>query len=94
MVYAATIEYGPDVSKITEFRPQHREYLSGLVAENKLVVSGPFAADTGGLLVYNAEDEAEVNELIQADPFYKCGVFRTWTIRPWKIVMANRGLLP
>jgi uncharacterized protein YciI len=94
MVFAAIIDYGPDASKITEFRPQHREYLRGLVAENKLVISGPFADDTGGLLVYNADSEAEVDALIQADPFHKCGVFQTWKIRPWKIVMANRELLP
>ena len=94
MIYAATIDYGPDKSKIAEFRPAHRAYLRELIGKNQLVVSGPFADDSGGLLVYNAEGEAEVDALIKADPFYTCGVFRTWTMRPWKIVMANRELLP
>ena len=94
MIYAATIEYGPDTSKIVEFRPAHREYLRELVSQNKLVISGPFADDSGGLLVYDAADESEVDTIIKADPFHKCGVFQAWTLRPWKIVMANRGLLP
>ncbi len=94
MVYAAIIDYGPDIAKIAEFRPAHREYLRDLISQNKLVISGPFVDDSGGLLVYNAETEADVDAIIKSDPFYKCGVFKTWTIRPWKIVMANRELLP
>ena len=94
MTFAATIAYGSDLSKIAEFRPQHREYLRELIGKDKLVISGPFADDTGGLLVYNAEDEAEVEALIKADPFCQYGVFQTWTIRPWKIVMANHALIP
>ncbi len=94
MTFAATITYGPDVSKIAEFRPRHREYLGDLIGKGKLVISGPFTDDSGGLLVYNAEDASEVEALIKADPFHQCGVFQTWTIRPWKIVMANRALIP
>jgi len=94
MTFAATIEYAPDQAKIAEFRPQHREYLRLLLGQNKLAISGPFADDSGGLLVYNAEDVSEVESLIKADPFCTYGVFQTWTIRPWKIVMVNRALLP
>lgn len=94
MTFAAIIEYAPDGAKIAEFRPRHREYLRGLIGQNKLTISGPFGDDSGGLLVYNADDESEAEALLKADPFYKCGVFQTWKIRPWKIVMANRELLP
>ena len=93
MTYAVFIEYGPDQRKIAEFRPAHREYLKSLLTENKLVISGPISDDSGGLLVYSADDESEVERIIHADPFYKSGVFQTWKIRPWKIVMANRELL-
>jgi uncharacterized protein len=94
MTYAVTIEYGPDISKIDEHRPSHREYLRGLIAQGKLVLAGPFTDNTGGFIVYNVEDVAEVEPIIKADPFYTGGVFKTWTIRPWKIVLANRDLLP
>ena len=94
MTFAVHIEYGPDKTKIDEFRPPHREYLRELISKDKLVIAGPMVDNSGGLIVYNVEDEAEVEAIIKADPFYKCGVFQTWTIRPWKIVMANRELLP
>ena len=94
MTYTVTIEYGHDGAKIQANRPAHREYLRGLVAANKLVISGPFTDDSGALIVYNADDESEVEGIIKADPFYACGVFQTWVIRPWKIVMANPQLMP
>jgi uncharacterized protein YciI len=94
MTYAVTIDYGPDKTKIAEFRPQHREYMRELVSKGKLVIAGPFTDDSGGFIVYDVAAEDEVEGIIKADPFYKCGVFQTWKIRQWKIVMANRELLP
>jgi uncharacterized protein YciI len=94
MTYAVMIEYGPDKNKIDEFRPEHRVYLKSLIDAGKLVICGPITDNTGGLIVYNVDDESEVEGIIKADPFYKCGVFHTWTIRPWKIVMANKELMP
>jgi uncharacterized protein YciI len=94
MTYSATIEYGPDKTKIDEFRPPHREYLRGLIEQKKLVLAGPFTDNSGGFIVYDVADEVEVEAIIKADPFYTHGVFQTWKIRPWKIVLANRELLP
>ena len=94
MTYAVTIEYGPDKAKIEEFRPPHREYLRDLISMDNLVIAGPFTDYSGGFIVYNVEDEAEVESIIKADPIFKCGEFQTWKIRPWKIVMAHRELLP
>ena len=94
MTYAVTIEYGPDKTKIDEFRPPHREYLRGLIEKGILVIAGPFIDNSGGFIVYNVDDESQIEGIIKADPFYTSGVFQTWKIRPWKIVMANRELLP
>jgi uncharacterized protein YciI len=94
MIYAVTIEYGPDKAKIEEFRPPHREYLRELITKDILALAGPFVDNSGGFIVYNAESEEEVEAIIKADPFYACGVFQKWTIRQWKIVLANRQLLP
>jgi uncharacterized protein YciI len=94
MTYAVHIHYGPDKAKIDEFRPPHREYLRELIANGKLVIAGPITDNSGGLIVYNVDEESEIEGIIKNDPFYKCGVFQTWEIWPWKIVMANRELLP
>ena len=94
MTFAVNIVYGPDKARIAEFRPSHREYLRELIAKGKLIISGPFGDDSGGIIAYDAASEEEVEGIIKADPFYKHGVFQTWTIRPWRIVIANRELLP
>jgi uncharacterized protein len=93
MKYAAIIVYTPDSSTIAKARPAHREYLTGLQQQGKLVISGPFSDDRGGLLVYEADTPADVEKLIADDPFAAQGVFTSWEIRPWNVVFINRKLL-
>jgi len=93
MKYAAIAKYTSDAATIAKARPAHREYLTGLIEQNKLVISGPFTDDRGGLLVYEAESVEQVEALIAADPFAQQGVFVSWEIRPWNVVMLNRALL-
>ena len=93
MIYAAIAKYTPDASIIAKARPAHREYLTGLRDRGKLVISGPFANDVGGLLVYEAETPDQVEQLIRDDPFAKQGVFLSWEIRPWNVIFINQNLL-
>jgi hypothetical protein len=93
MIYAAICKYTTDTDTIARTRPSHREYLTGLQAENKLVISGPFVGDEGGLLVYEAESPEEAEKLVSEDPFAVEGVFVSWEIRPWNVVFRNKTLL-
>jgi uncharacterized protein len=93
MKYAAIAVYTPDASIIAKARPMHREYLTGLIQQGKLVISGPFTDDSGGLLIYEAETSAQVEKLIAEDPFATQGVFVSWEIRPWNVAFVNRELL-
>ena len=94
MKFAAVIEYISDAAKVNEHRPAHRAYLTNLVETNQLVVAGPFLDDYGALIVYEAPDEATAEALLMADPFHAAAIFVKWTIRPWKTVFGNPGLLP
>ena len=91
--YAAIVTYTSDASVIAKARPAHRQYFIGLKEQGKLVISGPYADDHGGLLVYEAENPAQVEALIAADPFATGGVFMSWEIRAWNVVMINQDLL-
>jgi uncharacterized protein len=93
MKYGAIIEYTPDTNKTAQARPAHREYLKTLQATNNFVIGGPFAGDVGALIIYDAETPEQVETFIRNDPFHHQGVFISWTIRPWKIVMATPSLL-
>lgn len=94
MKFAAVIEYISDAAKVNEHRPAHRAYLTKLIETNRLVVAGPFLDDYGALIVYEAADAAGAEELLKADPFHDAGIFVKWTMRPWKTVFGNPGLLP
>ena len=66
--FAAIITFG-DAAKRTEVRPHHRAYLQRLLAEGKLHESGPWADDSGALIIYEATDQAEAQALLDADPY-------------------------
>ncbi len=70
-------------------RPAHREYLHEQVAQGKLLMAGPFADDSGGLIIFEAGDEAEVAAIMANDPFTTNGVFATTEIRPWTLVAGQ-----
>lgn len=73
-------------------RPAHRETLTRLHAEGKLVAAGPWADDRGALLVF-AVDGPELEEIIEGDPYYRGtpGV-EVRTIREWSPIVGRPEL--
>jgi uncharacterized protein YciI len=94
MKYAAVIDYLQDKAKVSELRPLHRQYLTGLLTRGKLVACGPFTDDSGALIIYEADSPQEADQLLQADPFHQNGIFLRYQLQPWNAVMANRQLFP
>jgi uncharacterized protein len=92
MKFATLIEYTPDKAKIAATRPEHRDYLKNVLESGRLVISGPFAGDEGGLLVYEANSREDVEAILRDDPFTKAGVFVSWKIHEWRVVMVNPKL--
>jgi uncharacterized protein YciI len=70
-----------------EVRPAHREYLRSLADQGRLVTAGPFADDTGALLVYEAADEAEVHDILAADPYTAADVYDIQQLREWTPIL-------
>lgn len=83
--FATVFQYG-NSDRIAEVRPSHREYLTALKEQGKLFASGPFEDDSGALIIYEAESQADAEALIEADPFRKAGVFQSWEMKPWRQV--------
>lgn len=52
-----------------EHRGTHRDWLRTLVADGRLVVSGPYDDGSGALLIFLVEDEAALRALLAEDPF-------------------------
>jgi uncharacterized protein len=86
--FAAILTFGDEAARL-EARPRHRAYLEGLLAEGKLHESGPWADDSGALIVYEAADEAEARALLANDPYSAApGVLAAVDLRGWKRVYA------
>ncbi len=90
-LFTATLTYTDDAEKIAQVRPTHREYLQSLLDAGKLHESGPFTDDSGALIIYNAESEADAREMLANDPFSTSGVVVKATVREWKVVFSSIG---
>lgn len=61
----------------------------------RIAAGGPFTTDdgaamTGSLLVIEAKDRAEIETLVENDPYTKAGLFARVEIRAWKWVLNPR----
>ena len=84
--FAVTITF-QDMAARDAARPEHRVYLRSLFDEGKLLESGPYVDDTGALLIYEAESQAEVEAWLADDPYAKAGnVVGERTIKEWNRV--------
>ena len=93
MKYVSYVTYTTDKVKIAEYRPEHRGYLSRLFNQEKSVIAGPFADDSGALFIYEADSAEAASALIAEDPFSTNGVFQKFELKPWKLVFSNTELL-
>lgn len=87
--FAAMLQYGEDAERRQQVRPSHREYQRGLLEAGKLLQAGPYVDDSGAIIVYDAADLSEVQELLTNDPFAQNGIIHGATIKEWNIVMSR-----
>lgn len=90
-VYAVQYSYGPAEIQ-AEHRPAHREYLAQLHEQGKLYVSGPLVDDpAGALLIFEAQNREELDQLVAADPMHSGGAVTGYTAREWNPVIGKLG---
>jgi uncharacterized protein len=63
-------------------RAQHRQRLAQLHAQGDLLLAGPWADDSGALLIFTA-DGTRVRQIIQDDPYYTTPGVTVLGIRDW-----------
>ena len=55
--------------RVAALRPAHREYMTQLLAEGRLVVGGPLTDGSGALFIYETESLATAEQIVAADPY-------------------------
>ncbi|GAA4547109.1 YciI family protein [Pseudonocardia xishanensis] len=90
-VYAVTYTYTDDDATLDRVRAEHREYLRGLVSQDLLVLSGPWASGElpGALLLFQADDRDTIEEIVAKDPFTEAGVVSEYSVTEWEPVMGT-----
>jgi uncharacterized protein len=87
-------KYIDSEEKVASLRPAHRQYMSQLLAEGRLVAGGPFTDGSGALFIYETESLAAAQEIVAVNPYQVGGAFDSYTLSPWEIVKANPALIP
>jgi uncharacterized protein len=81
-MYVVEIRFDSDPARL-EARPAHREKLKELRERGVLVMAGPWADDTGALLIFDVESENDVAEVLKADPYYSLPSVTVRSTRQW-----------
>ena len=71
-----------------ELTALHRDYLSQHYLSNDLMFGGRKEPRTGGILISNHDDEHQLKQMLNNDPFIESGV-ATYTITAFTPVMAS-----
>jgi uncharacterized protein len=87
--FAVEYVYAADTDKRLAVRPTHREWLAELQSQGTLLASGPWTSDTGALLIFEAEDEAALKEILEHDPYMPADVVARVRINEWTTVMGT-----
>ncbi|MBN9746297.1 MULTISPECIES: YciI family protein [Amycolatopsis] len=85
--YLVEIRYVQE--KLADVRPRHRDYLKEHVEAGRVAVAGPLADNSGGLVLWQAEDEAALAELIDNDPYALEGVVAERSVREFKPLLGD-----
>ena len=77
-------EYSADRETRYAARPDHRAHLGALAERGVVLAGGPLADDTGGIVVFEAADAADLQAHLDADPYTKAGVIAKTTVTEWQ----------
>lgn len=84
-LYAVTYRYVDNPELIAEHRPVHREYIATLLGDGGLIASGRTeGGDTpSALLIFEAHSVADVERVLDLDPFWTLGLIDSREILEW-----------
>jgi uncharacterized protein len=93
MKFVNYARYVRDADVVCSIRPVHRDYMSRLLQEGKLITGGPFTDGSGALFIYEADSLQAATAIVSADPYLSGGALASYELRSWEAVSANPALL-
>lgn len=95
--FAVTYAYSPATSASRDtVRPAHVEFLKDQFDGGRLLKSGPFGPEEapGALLIIAGDSKADVEALMDRDPFQQAGLIQERTVRQWNIFFGADSATP
>ena len=83
-IFAVTYVYSSDIEAQDRLRPEHRAFLA---AQDGLLMSGP-TDDNGALIIWEAKSAAEVEEVLDEDPFWTADLIAERAVVGWTPVLG------
>jgi len=69
-VFIVSLTYKTELSEVDKYIEAHVTFLEKYYAAGKFIASGRKVPRTGGVILINATNKAEVDSIIKEDPFY------------------------
>ncbi|WP_283607498.1 YciI family protein [Faecalispora anaeroviscerum] len=69
-MFIANLTYLKPLSEVEKYLEAHIAYLDRYYHAGKFICSGRKNPRVGGVILFNAKDEAEMKEIISEDPFH------------------------
>jgi uncharacterized protein YciI len=78
------------VERRAPLRPQHLELARAAAARGELVLAGALMEPTDrAVLVWSTDDRGPIEAFVAADPYVRNGLVKSWTVRPWTVVVGS-----
>jgi hypothetical protein len=87
-MYAVQLEFSDDTARL-DLRPGHRERLTRLADEGRLLAAGPWSDESGSLLVFLVDHRDDVDEILAADPYYSAPGVTVAGVHEWNAVIRH-----
>jgi uncharacterized protein len=88
-MYTLELAFDGDDEQRLAARPAHRRHLTELHRDGRLLMAGPWADDSGALLVFDT-DERGVREIMAGDPYYTTPGVTVAALRHWQPILTTR----
>jgi uncharacterized protein YciI len=85
--FVLQLAFTRDNERRLQVRPAHRDYLTRLHEQGKLEMAGPWADDSGALIVYQVEDESEARAILARDPYTIADVVEVVRLTEWRTIL-------
>ena len=75
-----------------DYRTAHRELIRGAAERGEVLGGGPFADETGALVILTAATKEEAEAFVADDPYYSAPGVTVVSLRDWNLVTRHPSL--